>query len=942
MAKEIVRAPGDLSVWRENIEILARRQPALARTLQVYVAGIGHGLEHYEEKTPAGRWITGLTESPFFEPAGEPVFAWSKKTREPALFFLYGTGAHPYLAKSIKSLPREAVSLLVVEPNIALLAYALHVTRVYADVPSGCGISFFTVPDIAPGAPGFPDSPGEMPEEREKLIRGIVECLKEEALSASVSAFGVFSIAGALATIHAGEECAMEGSFRNMAMAISEWSILRAARLGNSAEDTLLGLRQMALMAPWISYGYQFSSLIGKYAGRPFVVVSAGPSLDKNFGLLREVCDKFVIIASDAVLGKMIRSGMMPHIVCCLERGLPTYDAYFASNLDKYASECRNILLLAQSVCTPKIYGRWPGPKMLIGKGELPLDRWFIEDVAGGSAIRSGSSVAHTCYSAAVSMGASKIALLGQDLAFAEDGFTHAEGVYGEGARRAMRKKDLKSSPGIIKAPGALGGEVCTNDIFLMFLHELESMISDFGIPAHDCTEGGALIQGTEIEPFASFIARETLGLSPIADDEKPAAAVLSAGLPPDRERLHAGLAERVRKSELELGELEKTLEDIKAPLAGMSSPGLDSKRRFAYAMKIGRAFNDLNKKNPMLAFVTQSYASSSAALAAKSRMLDTVDAVRSWTSIYGEMIAAHRSVIAFVRQWLHYAGDALGYYADRELPLAPPDAPSFEMIEALFARPDSLITLRFEMDYLTGALDMARLGWPGRTLWQCAMFLLDEGRAAEAGVLMEAALKDFDGSEMAESEAAAFLKDHARVLASPDLCHFPPYERAELLLNNAVERFGADGEVREIGRKILNGEIKRIRNLAAYEGSNPDRLIEWKTSSHRATVALWDGDVLKAMSIVWEMIRDAGVFFPGLASAHLDWLARQMEKFLGAEDEPYRSGIDGLLSGMASRADILGKFPIMYSVPFVRALASHGLGVAIAPEREEIGVIGR
>jgi hypothetical protein len=939
MSKEIVRAPGDLSVWRENIEALAQRQPALAEVLMDYMAHAGGGLEHYEEKTPAGRWIDGLTEFPFFEPAGDPCFAWSRKTREPVVFFQYGAGMPPYLLKSVRALPKEAVSFLVVEPNIALLAYALRTERVYADAPQGCAVSVFTVPDIAPGASGLfsrPDGAELSQAERDGIILSVVGRLKDEALFAAFSAFGVFSASNSLVSAHPGEERAMEERFRDMAMAVNEWSILHVTKLGNSAEDTLLGLRQMALMSPWISYGYQFSSLTGKYVGRPAVVVSAGPSLDKNFGLLRDVADKFVIIAADAVLGKMIRSGIMPHIVCCLERGLPTYDSYFAENLDKHGEECRNILLVAQSVCTPKIYGRWPGPKMLIGKGELPLDRWFIVDTAGGSAIRSGSSVAHTCYSVAVSLGASRIALIGQDLAFAEDGFMHARGVYGEGAREAMRRKDLESSPGMIKAPGALGKDVYTNDIFLMFLRELESMIKHFGISAHDCTEGGALISGTVVEPFADFIAREARGLTPIAEEEKPAAAVLSAGLPPDRKSRHARLAERVKKSAQGLDESENALKEIKESLSRISAPGLDAKRRFAHAVKIGRAFEEMHKKNNMLAFVTQSYFSSSTARAAKARFLDSTEMARRWAAVYDDIASAHLAVIAFARRWLDYAGIALEHYAGRELPIAPPESPSPEMIEELSSRRGSAEALRLEMDYLAGAVDMARLRWPGRVLWQCAMFLLDEGRAAEAGVLMNAAQGDFDGKEMLDSEAVSFLKDYARVLSTPDLCHFPPYARASLLLDNAVERSCADGEIREIGRKILSGEIKEIRNLAAYDGSNPDRLIEWKTAKHSANAALWDGDVLGAMSIVWAMIRDIGGTFPGPAAAHLDWLARQMEKFFGAVDEPYRSGIDSLLSEIASRADILGKFPIMYSARFVAALADHGLGATIEPQRVE------
>ena len=141
MAKELRRAPESLSVWESNMKELERSQPNLAVMLYNYVKEHGHDFAHYENATPAGKWIEGLTDEPFFERDEEPKFNWSRKKREDKnkpVFILYGTGTPPYLFKAIKALPEAALSLIVVEPNISLIAYTLHLTHAYLALPEKC------------------------------------------------------------------------------------------------------------------------------------------------------------------------------------------------------------------------------------------------------------------------------------------------------------------------------------------------------------------------------------------------------------------------------------------------------------------------------------------------------------------------------------------------------------------------------------------------------------------------------------------------------------------------------------------------------------------------------------------------------------------------------------------------------------------------------------
>jgi hypothetical protein len=909
MAKEIVRAPSDLSVWRQNMNALSQRQPKLAGVLNGYVARHGHGFDHHETSTPAGRWIQGLTFEPFFDASAEPKFEWSKKSRETPIFFQYGVGTQPYLLKSITALPREALSVIVVEPNIALLAYALHLTQAYLPLQQGTSLVFITFPDEA----SISREHGE--EFSKKHLWSLTQEIMDEALMAGLNKFGVYSVQNALVSAHKGEMEAMGGSFNKIAASVREWSVIRVQQLGNSAEDSMIGLRQMALVSPWIGYGYQFAGLIWKFQGRPFVVVSAGPSLDKNFELLRDIQDKCVIVATDAVLGKMIRSGIMPHIVCALERGLPTYNAYFAQNLDEFPEECSKILLVSQSVCTTKIFGRWPGPKVIVGKSELALDEWFISEVIGGQIILSGPSVAHTCYTTSTMLGASSVALIGQDLAFSDDGFAHAGGVYGEGARQAMRK--TASSPNVSEVPGALGGKVLTDNIFLMFLRALENMVIKSGVPTYDCTEGGALINGTKIEPFASYIAREVSFLAPL--EKTPVEIVIENGVIDDKKTMHETLSRNIQKACDEFDHAEKLMAEIEVVMERISAPALDPRRRVAFASKVGAMLDEIHLKSKMISFVSQSYIYLTASEISKIRFLDSVSMVKRWVELHREILDAHSAIIAFARRWLEYAKSAFDYYAERDLPLVPlPNDISMERmreIEVSFGDGRNDTAFQIEMDYLLSSVDIARRGWPGRMLWKSAMFLLKEGRTEEAGVMMDKAWNEFEGSLMPPDEMASFMKDRARVLSTPDLCYVPNFGRAEAIADKAAALGGVDGEIRDIRKKILFGDMSLYENYVRFgtRSANETRAVKWLLWQPGRSGRMSIEETLESMRKLWAAIRDYGEFAPNLAGPRLGWLAGFAEELSGIQDEPYKSKIVEFLAEIASCPEILSKFPAEY-----------------------------
>ncbi|MDR1581118.1 MAG: DUF115 domain-containing protein [Synergistaceae bacterium] len=927
MPKELHSAPDSLSVWRSNIRELKSRQPQLAAVLETYVGQCGHAFEHYENATPVGKWVEGLADEPFFERNGEPKFNWSRKKREDRnkpVFILYGVGTPPYLFKAVRALPEAALAMIVVEPNIGLLAYTLHMTHVYEAAPEKCRLVF-----LIEGS-----SVGNTEKERRDSAFLSTQILREECLGASLRPIGLFAAALSVLSAHDGELEVWKGKFSRMGEGIREWISVMLAYLGNSAEDTLLGFRQIALMSPHISFGPRLEPLFKKFAGRPAVCVAAGPSLDKNFTLLKDIQDKCLIIASDAVLGKLLRNGIKPHIVTSLERIIATYRVFFSGVVEEFRDECRDILLVAQSLCVPWTSGRWPGPCCLVYKEEVVLDAWFAGGVLGGPGLTSGISVAHMNYSLAHYMGASSIAIIGQDLAFGEDGSSHAGNI--GGSSKADRSRDME-------IPGALGGMVKTKKAWVSFLRFLETLVFSSDIPTSDCTEGGALIAGTTIEPFADFINDNILRQTPL--ETTPAEVIRTrAG-----ETKFAEIKDRVlaslQKQHASLDVISNGLDEVERLMKSTAAPGLDQARRIEYAARTGAKIDNLHASSPVFDFIGQSYTRLATMELALTRSLDDVETVERWYLMHKEVVDSHRAAVSFVRRWISYAERAIAHWGDGCLefgPLEPDEA--WKRAVRLFAEledaeGDSAAEIRLEIDNVMMRCDPIRLKWPGYMLWAYAALLLkNEGRSALATTFMDAAAADFDGKEMPVDDMVAFFKDYARVLMGHDLTHQPNPFKAEQMLSNAVEMGGgADDEMREILSELLDTEVSYQSIIDdAARLKKEERTAAWFEDRAAAQRQLFDGDLKRALMSVWHAIDKHWRAVPGWAASHLDWLVKTMDKCLDTNDRLLIETIGKIADGIASRTDLISGVPIKYPRRIVDLLLKHGLKASVTPADPE------
>ncbi len=89
--------------------------------------------------------------------------------------------------------------------------------------------------------------------------------------------------------------------------------------LGNDINDTFMGLYHSALNAKVILPSPSLGNVCGAFQA-PAISVGAGPSVKDHLEELRQLQNRCIIVACDAVYPALIKEGIVPHFVCPLER----------------------------------------------------------------------------------------------------------------------------------------------------------------------------------------------------------------------------------------------------------------------------------------------------------------------------------------------------------------------------------------------------------------------------------------------------------------------------------------------------------------------------------------------------------------------------------------------------------------------------------------------
>ncbi len=270
---------------------------------------------------------------------------------------------------------------------------------------------------------------------------------------------------------------------------------------GNDPLDALQGIEQFVYNLPQMITHPSYKELLSKRKGisDTAIIVSTGPSLTKQLPLLKKYASKATIFCADSAYPILAKHNIKPDYVCMLER-------------DEIVAECFNndfgefdkdIMFIVKSVTHPHTikYLQKNNRAFILVSTYASFIQYLKLDYFGY--FNMGKSVANMSYLLTEYLNYKNIILIGQDLAYAKDGFSHTKDYKNLDKHEGHFQRD-KGKFQCLAYGG--NGKVESSEIWTMFRLIFENDINYFqklfNITTYNCTEGGARIEGTIEKPF--------------------------------------------------------------------------------------------------------------------------------------------------------------------------------------------------------------------------------------------------------------------------------------------------------------------------------------------------------------------------------------------------------------------------------------------------------
>ncbi len=253
--------------------------------------------------------------------------------------------------------------------------------------------------------------------------------------------------------------------------------------------------------------------------GRTAILISAGPSLQRNLHLLDDpsIRERAVIIAVQTMFKPLLERGIKPHFVTALDHH--EISKRFYEGLTE--QEVEGVRLVIEPKANAAIVQAFPG-EILCAK-EAQLDELLDSKLAREmGSIPPGATVAHLNYYLAKYMGCTNIILIGQDLGFT-DGQYYSAGAsihqVWSGELSEHRSLEMFEWERIARMKSLLrtkedihGRPIFTDEQMSTYIAQFESDFQedtqgDNAIRVINATEGGVKIAGAEVMTFCDALS---------------------------------------------------------------------------------------------------------------------------------------------------------------------------------------------------------------------------------------------------------------------------------------------------------------------------------------------------------------------------------------------------------------------------------------------------
>lgn len=260
--------------------------------------------------------------------------------------------------------------------------------------------------------------------------------------------------------------------------------------VGNDTRDAIIGIKQHIQNLPDALRSPTLLNLVENLKNRDTaIIVSTGPSLSKQIETLKKIAPFVTIFCIDASFPILYKNGIKPDVVLSLERVEATARFYY----DTPEEAQDGVVFAITSIVHKRL-------KESINRGikQFSFRPFGYTNLFGFHEygyLGIGMSAANMAYELIVHSRFKRCIIIGQDLAFGNDGSSHAKNaLYG-----SDEIKPKPESEKIFTEKYGGGGEVETTKVWKLFLEFFEKDIvqTPYKIEVINATEGGARIHGS-------------------------------------------------------------------------------------------------------------------------------------------------------------------------------------------------------------------------------------------------------------------------------------------------------------------------------------------------------------------------------------------------------------------------------------------------------------
>lgn len=162
-----------------------------------------------------------------------------------------------------------------------------------------------------------------------------------------------------------------------------------------------------------LPHSYLGNSFFRQYPQVPAIICGAGPSFEKNVGILKGLQDKALIFAGGSAMNVVNSAGFQPHFGAGIDPNPAQLERLSSSQAYEVPYFYRNRMFHGafMAIRGPKLY--------VTGTGGYDVAEYFEEKLGiEGELIEEGHNVVNFCLEIAYAMGCNPIIFVGMDLAF--------------------------------------------------------------------------------------------------------------------------------------------------------------------------------------------------------------------------------------------------------------------------------------------------------------------------------------------------------------------------------------------------------------------------------------------------------------------------------------------------------------------------------------------